>query len=223
MAVEGSVGRGAWTDSFHQYQADIMTKIRKGQTEESIPIGAGEYTQTEWQKVMKSVDKQIEDIRKEQALRQEKQKDRMEAQRVFEAAVSGSGSPAENLREAGRTKVPYGNLAKDGVIEYNGVTFFCDEQTNSICLGDVSDRENTLVIPLAEGGCLKVNRNNLGDLQRAIGMFSPEDVNRILRAIAKDNKARQMQEELEEDKASVTEMGADSAQQADSVQREEKK
>ena len=32
-----------------------------------------------------------------------------------------------------------------------------------------------------------------------------------------------MQEELEEDKASVTEMGADSAQQADSVQREEKK
>ena len=223
MAVEGSVSRGTWTEAFHQYQADILTKIRKGQTEESIPIGAGEYTQTEWQKVMKSVDKQIEDIRKEQELRQEKRQDRMEAQRVYEAAVSGSGSPAENLREAGRAKVPYGNLAKDGVIEYNGVTFVCDEQTNSICLGDVSDTKNTLVIPLAEGGCLKVNRDNLGDLQRAIGMFSPEDVNRILRAIAKDNKARQMQEELEEDKASVTEMGADNAKQADAQKREDGK
>ncbi len=223
MAVEGSASRGTWTEAFHQYQSDILTKIRKGQTEESIPIGAGEYTQTEWQKVMKSVDKQIEDIRKEQELRQEKRQDRLEARRVYEAAVSGSGSPAKNLREAGRVKVPYGNLAKDGVIEYNGVTFVCDERTNSICLGDVSDTKNTLVIPLAEGGCLKVNRDNLGDLQRAIGMFSPEDVNRILRAIAKDNKARQMREELEEDKASVTEMGADNAKQADAQKREDGK
>ena len=43
-----------------------------------------------------------------------------------------------------------------------------------------------------------MNRDNLGDLARAIGMFSPEDVERILRAIARDNKAREMEMEIED-------------------------
>ena len=102
------------------------------------------------------------------------------------------------MREIGKT--PYSELAKDGEITYNGVVFVCDERTNSICLGDVSDPKDTLVIPLENGGSLKVNRNNLDELQRAIGMFSPEDINRILNAIAKDKKAREMQMELEEEK-----------------------
>ena len=32
---------------------------------------------------------------------------------------------------------PYSALAQDGVIQYNGVTFICDSDTNSICLGYV--------------------------------------------------------------------------------------
>lgn len=43
-----------------------------------------------------------------------------------------------------------------------------------------------------------VNRDNIGDLARAIGMFSPEDVNRILRAIKLDGKIQQMKHEIEE-------------------------
>ena len=35
-------------------------------------------------------------------------------------------------------------------------------------------------------------------MAKAIGMFSPEDVNLILRAIAQDNKAREMQMEIDE-------------------------
>ena len=54
-----------------------------------------------------------------------------------------------------------------------------------------------------------MNRDNLGDLSRAIGMFSPEDVNRIMRAIAKDNKAKQMEAELEDEKSDVTNLAAD--------------
>lgn len=218
MRMEGSVKPGAWTEDFHKYQADIITRIKKGETEESIPTGADSYTGTQWRKIMKSVDRQIEDIRKEQAARQAKQGDREEAQRVLEAAAAGSGSPMEKLRQ--KDQVPYGYMAKDGVIEYNGVTFICDARSNSICLGDVSDRKNTLVIPLSEGGSLQVNRNNLGDLQRAIGMFSPEDVNRILRAIAKDNKAREMEQELEDEKADVTELSADSAEKAEAKEKE---
>lgn len=205
--MTGQIEQGNWQDAFHAYRDDVMTKIKKGATEESIPTGGGEYTQSEWKKVLGSVDKQLEDIREEQEERFAKNERKAEAQKIFEAATAGTGSPVDKIRSS--AKVPYGYLAKDGLIEYNGVVFVCDEKTNSICLGDVSDRKNTLIISLSEGGCLKVNRNNLDELQRAIGMFSPEDVNRILRAIAKDNKAREMQQELEDEEADAIHMGAD--------------
>lgn len=128
--------------------------------------------------------------------------DRAEATRVYEAVTAGK-DPLEGLRQV--AKVPYGYLAKDGVIEYNGICFICDEKTNSICLGDMTDKTKVLNIPLSGGGCLKVNRANLGDLSKAIGMFSPEDVNRILRAIAQDTKIQSMKNELEDMEASVGE------------------
>lgn len=134
-------------------------------------------------------------------------KDRAEATRVYEAVTAGK-DPLEGLRQS--AKVPYGYLAKDGVIEYNGICFICDEKTNSICLGDMTDKTKVLNIPLSGGGCLKVNRSNLGDLSKAIGMFSPEDVNRILRAIAQDTKIQSMKNELEDMEASVgEELGPD--------------
>jgi hypothetical protein len=57
---------------------------------------------------------------------------------------------------------------------------------------------NVLSIPLSKGGCLKVNRDNLGDLAKAIGMFSPEDINLIMRAIAQDTKIKEMQKEIDD-------------------------
>lgn len=126
---------------------------------------------------------------------------RSEAEKIYEAVVAGKRNPLEELRQA--PKVPYGYLAKDGVIEYNGVCFVCDEETNSICLGDMTDEEQVLTIPLEGGGCLKVNRANLGQLSDAIGMFSPEDVNRIMRAIAQDGQVQKMKEEIKDTEASV--------------------
>ena len=58
---------------------------------------------------------------------------RSEAEKIYEAAKAGKENPYGNIRQA--SKVPYGYLAKDGIIEYNGVIFVCDEETNSICLG----------------------------------------------------------------------------------------
>lgn len=205
--MTGQIGQGSWQDAFHAYRDDVMTKIKKGATEEAIPTGGGAYTQSEWKKALASVDKQLDDIKEEQEERFAKNEQRAEAQKIFEAARAGAGNPVDQIRSA--AKVPYGYLAKDGLIEYHGVIFVCDEKTNSICLGDVGDKKNTLVIPLAEGGCLKVNRDQLGDLQSAIGMFSPEDVNRILRAIAQDKKAREMRQELEDEEADAIHMGAD--------------
>lgn len=123
--------------------------------------------------------------------------ERSEALKIYEAVKAGKGNPSDNIRQP--SKVPYGYLAKDGIIEYNGVCFVCDEETNSICLGDVdSDPKKVINVPLSGGGHLKVNRDNLGDLAKAVGMFSPEDLNRIMRAIAQDAKVQSMKQEIDD-------------------------
>lgn len=126
---------------------------------------------------------------------------RSEAEKIYQAAVAGQENPLKQLRQ--KPKVPYEHLAVDGVITYNGVSFICDERSNSICLGDMTDRKNVLTITLSGGGHLKVNRHNLGDLSRAVGMFSPEDLNLIMRAIAQDTKIQSMKKEIEDAEASV--------------------
>ena len=186
------------------YKKEIFEKVKNNETEEKIVTGGNAYTQSEWQKIMDHVDEQIEDVQEEQEERAEKQEKRAatqrqtkrsEAQQIYEAVTSGK-TPAMDIPHK-NANVPYGELAQDGLITYNGVVFVCDEKTNSICLGDMSDKSKVLNIPLSGGGCLKVNRANIGDLSACAGMFSPEDLNLILRAIAQDTKVQQMQ--LEKD------------------------
>ncbi len=123
--------------------------------------------------------------------------DRGEAVKIYEAAMAGKENPLKNLRQA--PKVPYGHLAKDGVIDYNGVIFVCDEKTNSICLGDMSDPKEVITVTLSGGGHLKVNRDSIGLLSKAAGMFSPKDLNLIMRAIAKDTKIQSVKQEIEDE------------------------
>lgn len=126
---------------------------------------------------------------------------RSEAEKIYEAVVSGKPNPIGGLREA--PKVPYGYLAKDGTITYNGVCFVCDEETNSICLGDMTDKTKVLNIPLSGGGHLKVNRDSIGLLSKAAGMFTPEDLNLIMRAIREDARIQAIQKEIEDEEASI--------------------
>ena len=58
-------------------------------------------------------------------------------------------------------------------------------------------------IPLSAGGSLLVNRSCIGQLARAIGMFSPEDQGRNLRALEQDAKIQQVKNEIEELKGQV--------------------
>ena len=145
---------------------------------------------------------------------------RSEAEKIYQAAVAGKPNPIGSMREA--AKVPYGHLAKDGVIEYNGVVFVCDERTNSICLGDMTDEKNVLNIPLSGGGHLKVNRNSIGLLSKAAGMFSPEDLNLIMRAIAEDTKSQSVKKEIEDEEAGVgNQLRGDGAAEAEKSHGEE--
>lgn len=105
----------------------------------------------------------------------------------------------ESAMSSPKGKAPYSMMAdENGMIEYNGVVFTCDYQNNQLCLGDMSNPDDVIRIPLSEGGCLMLNRDNIGDLSKAIGMFSPEDINLILRALKMDAKVQQMKKEIEE-------------------------
>ncbi len=113
-----------------------------------------------------------------------------------------NGQPADNTEELFGKKennVPYGYLASNGMITYQGVTFVCDAENNRLLLGDCSNPDNCINVPLSSGGNLVFNRNNIGSISQAIGMFSPEDVSRIMKAIAEDAKSKQIQNEIDEE------------------------
>lgn len=94
---------------------------------------------------------------------------------------------------------PYSYLAdENGIVEYKGVVFVCDNQKKELQLGDMSNSKDVIRIPLSNGGSLAVNRDNIGDLGHAIGMFSPEDVKLILRALSLDAKVQEMEQETED-------------------------
>lgn len=113
---------------------------------------------------------------------------------------------------------PYSALAQDGVIQYNGVTFICDSDTNSICLGDMSNPKKVLNIPLSSGGHLKVNVDNLDAIPQASGMFSAEDMGAILRAISEYEHCTSKLEEIKEEENEAVEEAAEAAVTAPTFQ-----
>lgn len=198
MAVQNTNVRGS---RFSQIAPDSAGKTTDG--DEVTAMGSLMYRMTEKESDDGAAQgNQVSLLDSEEAAG-ESGADRSEAVKVYEEAFKGGPNPLENLLQA--PKVPYGHLAKDGVIVYNGVLFTCDERSNSICLGDVSDPKKTINIALSGGGHLKVNRDCLDQLGKAIGMFSPEDVNLIMRAIHQDSKVQSMQKEIEDLEAGVGE------------------
>lgn len=121
--------------------------------------------------------------------------------------VSGNGA-LESIAQKRATQIdncPYAEMIdpETGVISYHGVVFVPDSQKNAICLGDMNNEDNILTIPLSKGGSLRVNRNNIDQLGKAIDMFSPEDIRRIMEAISLDAKVQKEKAEIEENKFEV--------------------
>lgn len=146
---------------------------KKGAAGENAVAGSNR----EWDSLMNRVNKSIEET----------------------TAVSDETRQKAMDKIIGERNAPYSILAdENGMIEYNGVIFQCDFEKNRLCLGDVSNPNDCLSIPLEKGGYLMVNRDNIGSLGDAIGMFSPEDINRILRAISQDTRLRQVKQEIDD-------------------------
>lgn len=195
MSAIKNMSRSELLSSISARKNEIAEKLQKGETQESFEIGGCSFTNSEWDKLIGKVDSQIDEIKEEQKLRKEKQEEQQEA---YEVAASRTNSMFQKLNGVYKQACPYEYLAKDGVIEYNGIVFACDTEHNAISLGDVSDKSKVITVRLSGGGTLYVNRENIGDLSQAMGMFSPEDVNCILRALADDAKIQKTEEEIEE-------------------------
>ena len=202
MSAIKNMSRSELLSSISARKNEIAEKLQKGETQESFEIGGSSFTNSEWAKLIGKVDSQIDEIKEEQKLRKEKQEEQQEA---YEVAASRTNSMFQKLNGVYKQACPYEYLAKDGVIEYNGIVFACDTEHNAISLGDVSDKSKVITVRLSGGGTLYVNRENIGDLSQAMGMFSPEDVNCILRALADDAKIQKTEEEIEEAGAHIGE------------------
>lgn len=207
-----------WEEALGQFYDFIQDRIKNGDIK--YMIGKSEFSQEEWEKFLASLDKQIDEIVEDTKERVEQVKNQyIDADKV--AGLTDKQLEEQALQK-GREEmegVPYGYLAKNGVIEYNGVTFVCDKEHKAIHLGDTSNMKNCIRIPLSKGGSLIVNRENLGDLAKAIGMFSPEDVNLIMRAIAEDAKIQQMKKQID-DVTSGEELAEEIEEEQDSEEDE---
>lgn len=181
-----------------------------------IQTGGGEFSIEEWDKLLEEVDgaldaykeelrERIAKLKAKELLSSDTEKTALanasdeedEEEEVEEVKAPARGRDFKRLLEG--KKAPYSYLAdENGMIDYKGVTFFCDYEKNQITLGDMSDKNNVITVPLSGGGFLKVHRNNIDDLVKAIDMFSPQDMTRILQAIAQDKKVREMQQEIDD-------------------------
>ncbi|MDE6619316.1 MAG: hypothetical protein K2K74_02270 [Lachnospiraceae bacterium] len=191
---------------------EIARKIKNGETEPTFSIGAESYTVKEWDRLIAKVDKNNEAVKEEQEQRREAQeKEDLEEQKIggtnfvslLEVSDARRNYFMEKVNGTYQPSFPYESYANGDTITYNGVVFVCDKEKNAICLGDMSNKNDVLTIPLEGGGSLMVNRNSISTLAGAISMFSPEDANRIMRAIADDKKAQETQREIEDDKNSL--------------------
>lgn len=123
----------------------------------------------------------------------------MKFQDVFIEKRERAGEPMSAAKDRHQYKNEYFNRAVDGCIVQNGVLFTCDYKTDTLCLGDCSDKRSCIQVELENGGSLMVNRDNLEDLTRAISLFSPEDQSRIMAAIQRDKMAKHNLDKIEEE------------------------
>lgn len=199
-------------DCISEKKKEIAKKVQNGETEPKFSIGADSYTVKEWDKLISKVDKNNEEVRKEQEQRKEAQEKEAQEEKkigntqfmsILEVNDVRRNYFMEKINGTYKPSFPYASYADGNTINYNGVVFSCDSEKNAICLGDMSNRGNVLTIPLEGGGSLMVNRNAIGMLAGAMSMFSAEDANRIMRAITEDKKAQETQQEIEDDKNSL--------------------
>ena len=139
MTEIAKMSRQELLDCISDKKKEIAQKLKNGETEQSFIIGGNSYTIKEWDKLLARFDKVVDDVKEEQSERREKQ-----MQELYEKGSVKKYAFMEKLNGTYAGHVPYSYLARNGIIEYNGVIFCCDEKRNAICLGDMSNKKNVI-------------------------------------------------------------------------------
>ena len=116
-------------------------------------------------------------------------KDAQASKRICSADQKHSANPRN----------PYFAQAQDGMLSYAGLTFFCNEKNNALELGDVSNPKDVISIGLSNGGSIHVNKHDIADLLKCSGLFSAEDMDRIMAAYEKQKIAEQREKKIEDE------------------------
>lgn len=203
-------------DYFSQAAADYAEKM-KPEKKTEFPKTIGEFSEKEWDDLLDKVDAAVmeENQFKEHVLLDNGCFRTMRFMKIDSMAADAPVEYEPDIKDTiddivadeaiqkllGKDRrAPYSAMAdENGIIEYKGVMFRCDFENNRLCLGNVSDSRKCITVELEGGGCLIFNRDNTDDLVEAIDMFSPTDINRIMRAIMQDAKLRQVQLEIEDE------------------------
>lgn len=88
-----------------------------------------------------------------------------------------------------------------GDITFRGVNLQFISDKKMMCLGDMNHGDVINAGVMSNGYCFYFNRGNIGELSKIIDLFSPEDVNKIMAAIATDEHIDKIKNEMEEEEA----------------------
>ena len=83
------------------------------------------------------------------------------------------------------------------------------------------EKNKVLKIALPSGGSLHVNIDNFDDLAKAASMFTPEDLNAIMRAIHEYNHCTRKRMEIEDEKTETAEEAAAESETPDAEKEPE--
>ncbi len=205
-------GNGYFSQAVADYAARMKPEEKQG---EGRPKTIGEFSKDEWENLLDKVDNAIEDYKEDLKERKEEAFDKQKKQR--EAYALGCGENKDRQYEE-QVMLDNGSFRTIRFMKVEGM------ESESSTLPEQPDIKDTIEDMVAdeaikkllykgnrapyslladEGGVVKYNGVNIDDLVKAISMFSPEDINRIMRAIAQDAKLKQIKMQIEDETSGI--------------------
>ncbi len=145
---------GEWMELIAKRKEEILEKVRKGETEPSIPTGAASFTYKQWNKLMKSVDRAIDDM--QERIRAEEEDAELIVKKKKENSIT-----EEMLEELLGIKIQKGNVFHGGALSEqigSGERTALENDYYSIRpegdgLFSITDKKTGLTYKFAEEGC----------------------------------------------------------------------
>ena len=137
-------------DIIRKRKEEIVDKVRRGETETSIPIGAGSYTMKQWNKMMRGLDKAIDDmqerIRKDEERVEKKRKDPVTADMLEQLL----GVDVKKEKAAAKGDLYYQITGRERFAQDNSF-YSIQDDGGGVFL--VTDKTTGCVYKFAEDGC----------------------------------------------------------------------